>query len=395
MRFEDKIQEVRLRLSDENLDGWLLYDFRHNNELACQFLQIPPETLLTRRFLYWIPLKGSPVKVVHAVEETILEHLPGEKIVYRTWQELEETVQMLLTSSRRIAMEYSPQNTIPSISKVDAGTVDLIRSFGKEVLSSANLLQHFTCVWDEKKLKLHLEAANILSKTADETWEFIRQGLNGQSQINEFIVQKFMMEKFAFHHCISDDPPICAVNANSANPHYCPTYERSTPIQKGDFILIDLWCKKNEPQAVYADITRVAKAAPTATPKEIEVFNVVRNAQKAAIHFINERWSKQTPIRGCEVDRVCRHSIHSAGYGAYFIHRTGHNIDTKDHGNGAHIDDYETHDDRLLIPRTCFSIEPGIYLPGEFGVRLEFDVYLHLEGKIQITGGEQDAIHCF
>jgi Xaa-Pro aminopeptidase len=355
---------------------------------------MPSENLLTRRFFYWIPKAGEPVKILHGIEEKVLDHLPGKKNIYRTWQELEQTLQNTLAGTKKIAMEYSPRNALPYLSKVDGGTLELIRSFGLEVKSSANLLQQFTSVWNEKKLRLHLEAADVLDKTAHEAWEFIRHHLKNNKPISEFEVQSFILEKFAQNNCISQDPPLCAVNAHSANPHYTPTRETSLPINPGDFVLIDLWCKKNTSEAVYADITRVAVAAPEPTPRQKQIFEIVRRAQKAATDLVIDRFAKGEPIRGWEVDRTCRQVIQKAGFGDYFIHRTGHNIDINDHGNGAHIDDYETHDERLLIPCTCFSIEPGIYLPNEFGVRLEYDLYIHKDGEVQITGGQQNSIHC-
>jgi Xaa-Pro aminopeptidase len=263
-----------------------------------------------------------------------------------------------------------------------------------EVVSSANLLQNFISQWDEVKLKAHLDAAEVLNKVADQTWEMIKNSLNEGKFLTEYAVQQFMLERFTYHGCETADAPICAVNQNSANPHYAPCREHSAPIKLDDFILIDLWCKKKRPEAVYADITRVGIAAEKPTQRQVEIFNIVREAQRKATEFVIESFKANRPIRGWEVDRQCRDLIQAAGYGDYFIHRTGHNIDVNDHGNGAHIDDYETHDDRYLLPRTCFSIEPGIYLPGEFGIRLEYDVFIHPDRQVQITGGEQDEIVC-
>lgn len=389
-----KIEKTQVQLVEEHLDGWLLYDFRGGNDLALDFLKIPKGRLITRRFFYWIPSQGQPVKIVHGVEDDVLDHLPGGKETYRTWQELEKALSKLLKGKHVIAMEYSPRNALPYVSKVDGGTLDLIRSFGPEVKSSANLLQPFTSVWDEKKLHLHLEAAQVLDQTVEKTWDFIKRHLKEKNRVTEYDVQQFMIECFRQNDCVSQDPPICAVNEHSANPHYSPSSKEAASIQKGDFILIDLWCKKNQDEAVYADITRVGVADAQPTPKQQKIFDIVRAAQKGATDFIIERYNNEQAIKGWEVDRLCRQIIENEGYGQYFIHRTGHNIDINDHGNGAHIDDYETHDERFLIPGTCFSIEPGIYLPGEFGIRLEYDLYLHQNGQVQITGGIQNAIHC-
>ncbi len=394
MQFDLKLKQVQQKLTELNWDGWLLYNYRRSNDLACDFLEISPEALITRRFLYWIPQKGKPIKIVHAIEEGVLNHLPGEKITFQTWKEWEERIQDILISSRVVAMEYSPRNALPNLSKVDAGIVDLIRQFAVQVVSSAPLLQHFTGIWNGEKWKLHREAADALCRIVDKVWGRIAHFLKEGKLLTEFDVQQFMAEQFGNEQCHSDDLPICAVNANSANPHYSPNPDTALPIQKGDLILIDLWCKKKVSQAVYADITRVAMASSEPPPLQNSIFHIVRQAQKAATKLVEERFLKKQPVMGWEVDQAARNVIQTAGYGDYFIHRTGHNIDTKDHGNGANIDNYETHDDRLLLPRTCFSIEPGIYLPGKFGIRLEYDVFIHEDGKIQTTGGEQDELLC-
>ncbi len=394
INFEHIIEKAQRTLSGEHCDGWLLYDFRRSNELACDFLNISSNALLTRRFFYWIPCKGLPVKIVHGIESGVLDHLPGKKVLYRTWQELEKAIQTVLQDCSVVAMEYSPRNALPYISKVDAGTVEMVRDFGVKVISSASLLQQFSGIWDEGKFKHHLEAADVLSLIASEVWNLISKTLLENQTLTEFDVQQFMLGQFAKYDCIADDLPICAINANSANPHYVPSAKDSAVIRRSDFILIDLWCKKKVWNGVYADITRVAVAASKPTSEQRQVFEIVRLAQKTATDFIIERFSQDQAVRGWEVDQVCRDVIASAGCGDYFIHRTGHNIDSKDHGNGAHIDNYETHDDRLLLPSTCFSIEPGIYLPGHFGIRLEYDIFIHPSGKIQVTGGEQNEIMC-
>lgn len=394
MRFDQKISHVQELLSQADLDGWLLYDFRHSNDLACQFLELGADAFMTRRFFYWIPRQGAPVKIVHGIEDKVLVHVPGEKIRYRTWQELEKAIQDTLKGARKVAMEYSPRNALPYVSKVDAGTVELVRSFGVDVVSSADLLQPFTSVWNEKKLKSHLVAAAVLSQVADQVWELLSHSLKGGKFLTDYQVQQFMLERFAAHQCIAQDAPICAVNAHTADPHYIPVQERAVLIKPGDFVLIDLWCKKNEHEAAYADITRVAVAGQYPTNHQQTVFDIVRRAQKAATELVRTRFAEKKPLRGWEVDQAARDVIDEAGYRDYFIHRTGHNIDVQDHGPGAHMDNYETHDDRLVVPGTCFSIEPGIYLPGEFGVRLEHDVFVHKDGRVQVTGGEQDQIVC-
>lgn len=383
-----KIVDIQNDLIKENFDGWLIYDFRRSNDLGCKFLQIPYDTLLTRRFLYWIPKVGDPVKVVHQIESKVLDHLPGNVQTYQTWRDFEMVLQRILQGSARIAMEFSPRNAIPTVSKVDGGTIDLVRAFDVEVGSSANLLQSFTSVWSDAQLKSHLAAANFLDDLAAEVWNLIRSNDN----LNEYQVQQFMLQRFKEEGFVSEDPPICAVNANSANPHYSPSKEGSAPIKKEDWILIDLWCKQAGEENVYADITRVGFYGQRPSEKQQQVFEIVKGAQAVATDFLRRRFAKGEKVKGWEVDQVCRCHIVDAGYGPFFVHRTGHNIDTKDHGPGANIDNYETRDERELLPGTCFSIEPGIYLPNEFGVRLEYDVYLYPDRRVLITGGVQERI---
>jgi Xaa-Pro dipeptidase len=392
MNSETKIQRAQELINEFNLDGWLLYDFRRSNQLACEFLHLASTQLLTRRFFYWIPKKGAPCKILQAIESTVLDSVPGTLCIYRTWQDLENRIESILKGSKHIAMEYSPRNAIPYVSKVDAGTIEMIRGFGITVESSANLLQHFASIWDEHKFKLHLEAAHCLSDIVELSWGLIKRNLVKKNTLTEYDVQQFILEQMAARGFETSDPPICAVNEHSADPHYTPRLHSASPIHPNDFILIDLWCKKKQPEAVYADITRVGVAAAQPTSKQAEIFSIVRKAQKTATQLVQSRFLAKEPIRGWEVDQACRDVIIDAGYGEYFIHRTGHNIDRSDHGNGAHMDNFETHDDRLLLPKTCFSIEPGIYLPHEFGVRLEYDVFIHPDGHIQVTGGEQDQI---
>lgn len=383
----NKITRAKNLLKQQNIDGWLLYDFRRSNALACRFLDIAPEQLLSRRFYYWIPQEGDPIKIVSSVENP-LGHLPGKTVVFRSWEELEKSLHEVLSSSQTVAMEYSPFGAVPEVSRVDGGTIELIRKYVPQIVSSGDLLQEFTSVWDEKKWQSHLFAASVLDGIANQTWDWIRKQVD--KGITEYDVQQWMLRAMEEKGGMTDHPPICAVNAHSADPHYAPLAKTSSKIMRGDFILIDLWCKSKEKGAVYADITRMGAFAPT--PKQLEVFEIVKRAQSTALAFVKERYSRKQPLHGYEVDRVCRNVIGEAGYQEHFLHRTGHNIDELDHGPGAHLDDLETHDLRLLLPGTCFSIEPGIYLKGEFGVRLEYDVFLHPEGEVIVSGGIQEGI---
>lgn len=392
MDWQARIQDVQKHLQKEKIDGWLIYDFHKINSFAGEFLKLDPDLLVTRRFFYWIPAKGDPVKILHVIEPHVLPHVPGKTETYLKWQELEAQLEKVLKGSKTVAMEYSPRNAIPYLSKVDAGIVDLVRSFHVEVVSSASFLQHYTCVLDDQQLGFHLEAAQFLDKVVGDAWEKIADALRKGSKINEYQVRMFIADQMEASGFMTEGLPICAVNAHSADPHFEPLKEGSSEIKKGDFVLIDLWCKKKHPRAVYGDITRVAVADTASTERQREIFSIVRAAQKSATDLVIDRYARGESIKGFEVDAACRRVIEEKGYGKYFTHRTGHNIYTKDHGPGAHIDSLETQDLRELIPHTCFSIEPGIYIPGEFGIRLEYDVYLGDAGKVQVTGGVEDQL---
>ncbi|MBM3207382.1 MAG: M24 family metallopeptidase [Chlamydiae bacterium] len=386
------VSQVQGLLKESNLDGWLIYDFQKRNSIGINFLEIPDSAHLTRRMIYWIPSIGDPIKIVSIIEPNHLDHLPGSKLQYFSWVDFQKLISSILVNCKRVAMEFSHHCSIPYQSIVDAGFVDLVRSFGVEVCSSAGFIQQFTCVLNEAQRKSHLEAAELLNYLAEDAWEYIFRSLRDNLLITEYHVQQRIKEGFVKRGFISQGDPICAVNANSSNPHYSPNENCSALVSKGDFILIDLWCKKLESKAVYADITRVAVAGGKPSDKQREVFSVVRNAQKAATEFVIENMKSHQPVRGCDVDKKARMVISEAGYEDFFVHRTGHNIFIEDHGPGTHLDSIETCDDRDIIPGTCFSIEPGIYLPDQFGVRLEYDILTARDGSCEITGGEQDQI---
>ena len=394
MKFTEKLKEVQASLCREGIEGWLLYDFRRSNSLAHIFLEIPADKMVTRRFFYWIPQKGDPIKIVPLIEPYTLDHLPGIKWCYRGWQELERLLFSLTAENVKIAMEYSPYNALPVVSKVDAGTIELIRKAGAEVVSSANLLQHYTSVWTPNQLRSHLEAASVLEAIVDLTWSYIGRALHSQTPLDEYQVQQFMLQAMSEADCQTAESPTCAVNAHSGDPHYHPQSDQALPICEGDFILLDLWCKKKVPCAVYADITRVGVAAAQPTQKQKEIFDLVKKARDQATHYIKQHYACGQPLQGWQVDQVCREIIQEGGYGEYFIHRTGHNLGEEVHGPGANLDNLETHDFRQLIPGTAFTIEPGIYLPHQFGVRLEYDIYLNPSGQMQISGGIQEELMC-
>jgi Xaa-Pro aminopeptidase len=386
----DKIQQA---LKEADLDGWLFYSFRDSDPIAANILGTGGEGhIATRRWFYLVPQAGEPTKVCHSIERSALDHLPGRKLIYLPWQQLHEhlkTSLAALTDARtpRVAMQYSPEAAIPYLSRVDAGTIELIRSFGVDIISSANLVQQFESAWNDEQLAMHEEAARGLYASVKEAFEEIGRRITAGTPTNEYEIQQYILERFATRGMVSKDPPIVAVNGNSAMPHYEPTHDRHSPIQKGDFVLIDLWAKLERANSVYADITWTSFVGERVPDEVTKVFNIVRDARDAATDYVKDAFSAGRTIYGWQVDDVCRAVIQEAGYGDYFIHRTGHSIHTEVHGNGANIDNLETKDNRVLIPRTCFSIEPGIYLEGRFGVRSEIDVYVG-ESEARVTGGD-------
>ena len=389
-----KIQEAQKYLKEAQLDGWLLYDFHGNNPLTRHFLDIPNHQITTRRFFYWIPVKGEPTRLVHAIEPHVLDSWPGEKRTFLSWQSLEGEVGRILKGAKRVAMEYSPRNAIPYVSCIDAGTADLVRSFGVELVSSADFLPHFTAVLTQQQGESHIRAGEACSQIVAKVWKWIGDQLKQGRETTEYDVQQKIVAEFKAAHLLTDHPPIVGVNAHSADPHYEPLKESSSPIRKGDFILIDLWAKEKGEGAVYGDITRVGIAAERPTKRQQEIFEIVRKAQRAAVSLVRDRFTHRKRIEGWEVDDAARRVVKEAGYGEFFLHRTGHSIELSVHGSGAHMDNLEMHDVRPILPGTCFSVEPGIYFPGEFGIRLEHDVYVHKDGTVQVTGGEEDQIVC-
>jgi Xaa-Pro aminopeptidase len=293
----------------------------------------------------------------------------------------------LLTGAKRIAMEYSPRNGNPYVGRVDAGTIELVRSFGVVVESSGDLVQQFEATWDDDQETSHFAAAKVTDAAYGVAWSFIASEIKAKGQTTELEVQKRIMDHFAANACTTYSPPIVGVGPHSGDPHYEPTPQTNTPIRAGDFVLIDLWCKLDKPRAVYSDLTRVGFVGRDVPEKYTRIFNIVAAARDAGIDCVRQAFATKRPLTGAEVDDATRAVIDRAGYGQYFTHRTGHNIGQEVHGNGAHIDGLETRDDRRIMPRTCFSIEPGIYLP-EFGVRSEVDVYIDKSGKVHVTGGE-------
>jgi len=387
-----RVASIQAALREMGFDGWLLADFRGRNVLANRVLRRETEQMGTRRWFYWIPAQGEPVRICHAIEPRCLDGYPGALRLYAGWRQLHEALQTALRGARRVAMEYSPNNDIPYVSLVDAGTVELIRGFGVEVVSSADLVQRFEAVWTDEQRAMHMEAARRLLRIKDRAFLYIRQALLRGRPVTEYDVQQYIWRLYRQEGLVADHPPIVAVNQNASNPHYAPTKTEHAPIRMGDLILIDLWAKLNRPGAVYADTTWMAYAGKEVPSKYAEIFQIVYEAQSAAYDLIAQRFRAGQPVYGWEADDAARGVIRQRGYEAYFIHRTGHSIGQEVHGNGANLDNLETRDGRQLLPGTGFSIEPGIYLP-EFGVRSEMDVYLDPEkGPVVTTAPRQTAI---
>ena len=382
----EKIHAIQKTLQDQQIDGWLFYDFWKRNEFAQRLLEYPRHVLNTRRFFYLIPAHGEPKKLVHSIERWNLDHLPGEKIVFLSWQSLEEGIKTILKGLKKVAMEYSPGNAIPYISKVDAGTVEVVRSAGVEVVSSMDLAQFFESRWTEEAYKDNLETARIMRKVVDEAFYFMKEKITSRQPVTEYDVQQFMFGRFQANGLTTNEAPNCSVNANSGNPHYEPTKDVHSPLKEGDFVLIDLWSRKDKPGSTYNDITWVGFLGKTVPEKYTKIFNIVKGSRDAAVDFITKSLAAGKKIHGWEVDDVARNYITQAGYGEFFIHRTGHSITEDLHGSGVNLDNLETRDERTLIPETSFSIEPGIYFMDDFGVRSEIDVYITKDYKVVIPG---------
>lgn len=384
---------IQTALDELGIDGWLLYDFRGSNVLARRVLDIDARAILSRRFFYFVPRVGSPTKLTHRIEAGALDHLPGEKRIYLRWDELERAVTDLLrtpsgsAAGRKIAMEYSPRNANPYVSRVDAGTIELARSAGAEIVPSGDLIQRFEATWDDDQWRMHLAAAVHTRSAYDVAWGFIAERTRAGQPPKESDVQNRILEHFRAHGLVTDHPPIVGVGPHSGDPHYATTPASDVAIREGDFVLIDLWAKLDQPRSVYSDLTQVAFVGAVTPAKHQEIFRVVAAARDAAIDHARRAFKQGRPLPGWEVDQAAREVIEKAGYGAYFVHRTGHNIGQETHGNGANMDNLETREDRLVARRTCFSIEPGIYLP-EFGVRSEVNVFISPTGEVIVTGGE-------
>jgi Xaa-Pro dipeptidase len=378
------VGEIQEALRRENVDGWLFFDHHLRDPLAYRVLGFQPASHVTRRWYYFIPSDGEPKGLVHRVESKRLDPLPGEKVPYSSWTEQVDGIQRILGGARRVAMEYSPNCAIPYVAMVDAGTVELVRGLGVDVVSSAELIQHFEARWTPEALESHLEAGRRVDGVRREAFALIGERTRNGGSIEELEVKQFVLSEFARHGMVTPDGPIVGVNANAANPHYEPEPGMTLPIRRGDFVLLDMWAKLDQPGTVFYDITWTGFCGTDPPEKIRNVFTIVRDARDRAVERVKSAVSAGQVVRGFEVDDAARSYIAGKGYGPQFTHRTGHSIGQEVHGNGANMDNLETHDERRVVPWTCFSIEPGIYLD-DFGVRSEVNVFVG-DHEARVTG---------
>jgi len=382
------LDDIRNFLKSEKIEGWLMADFHARNNIAVEFLGLNPH--LTRRSFYFIPAEGEPTALVNHIEKDRFEHLPGRKIHFSNYKMLESELSSVLSGVTRVAMEFSPNNRLPYIGLVDAGTIELIKSFGVEIVSSADIISYFQARMTTWQVELHKRAAKLINDIKDEAFAFIRDSLMKKKMINERMVVLYILRRFEENNLVTDFPPCCAVDKNIINPHYDPTQAKSSPIEEGSLILIDLWAKLKTQKAVFADITWMAYAGEEVPEIYQQIFSTVTFARDKAVNFIAQKL-EQGPVYGYEVDDACREVITEAGYGDNFFHRTGHSILEKVHGPGPNIDNLETEDKRKLLPGHLFSIEPGIYLD-EYGFRSEIDCMLTDDGPEVTTKPMQTEI---
>ena len=384
------IENIQKALRESRLDGWLFFDHHRRDPLAYRILQLPESLQPTRRWYYFVPAAGQACKLVHRIEAGALDSLPGDRLTYSSWTDQQAKLMQILAKTSRIAMQYSPLCAIPYVSLVDAGTLELVRSSGVEVTSSADLVQRFEAQWTSGQFEQHLAAGKLVDQVRREAFHFIGTRLRSDAQVSEYEVQQSILSGFKRANLVTNHGPIVAANANASDPHYEPSRERTAFIKAGDLVLIDLWAKLAEPNAVYYDVTWVGFCGES-IPEEMQtVFEVVRDARKQASEFVIQKVGAKEEIAGYEVDDQARILITERGLGEFFFHRTGHSIGTEVHGTGANMDNFESHDERRIMPRTCFSIEPGVYL-ANFGIRSEINLYVG-NGNARVTGEQQEQI---
>ncbi len=384
------IPAIQSALQRQGFGGWLFFDHHHRDPLAYRILHLSSDAQASRRWYYFVPADGLPCKLVHRIESHALDSLPGREEQYSSWQEQQSKLCEMLRGAGKIAMQYSPNCAIPYVATVDAGTVELTRTCGVEIVSSANLVQEFEAQWSADQLESHLEAGRRVDQVRRAAFEFAGERVRNGVNTTEYEVQQFIRKAFEDAGLFTDHGPIVAVNSNASDAHYEPTRDRHSAVKACDLLLIDLWAKLKNPGAVYYDVTWTGFLGP-AIPDQIQnVFQVVRDARKSASQLVVQRFSQGQEVFGWEVDDAARGHIRNQGFGEYFIHRTGHSIGTEVHGNGANMDNFESHDDRKIIAETCFSIEPGVYLPA-FGIRSEVNVFAGSD-RAFVTGEEQEHL---
>ncbi len=384
-----KVEEVQKDLRAAKLDGWLFYDFRGRDPIAHRVLQLSPG-MRTRRWFYFIPAKGTPKKLVHKIETHSLAVLPGDTLYFSAHGELVGNLKKILGRARTVAMQYSAKNAIPYVSMVDAGTIELVRSAGVKVVTSADLVQKYEACWTKTQLESHLAAGRAIDAIVQGAFAHAGKSVREKTPITEYDLQQWILQKFEEAGIVTEEGPDVAVNKNASDPHYGPSREMSATIKEGDLLLLDVWGKLKSPDSVYYDVTWTGYLGAKVPDKFAKIFNVVRQARDRGVNMILDSIKAGKPLQGWQIDNAVRDVIDKAGYGKYFFHRTGHNIGQSVHGNGVNIDGLETRDERHLIPGTCNSIEPGIYLP-EFGIRSEVDVYIG-EREARVTGAVQTEI---
>jgi Xaa-Pro dipeptidase len=388
------LEALQAAIRDAGFDGWLFYDHHHRDPLAAQILGLDPKAHITRRWYYYVPAEGEPRKLVHRIEQGRLDTLPGAKGRYSSWQELASGIEAMLFDASRIAMQYSPNNAIMYVSMVDAGTIEFLRSLGKQIVSSADLVSHFEAVLNQEQIASHGVAQGAIDGILAEAWREMGRRLrphrDGKGTLTEFELVEWLSEAMRRENLVWENGPNVSANANSSDSHYVPTAEKAATIHEGDFILIDIWGRLDQPTSIFYDITWTGVVGREPSDYEQVVFETVRNARDAAIAKVEQAFAAGRPIYGYEGDDAARAVIQAAGFAKYFTHRTGHNIAHEIHGPGAHLDNLETHDERLILPNTCFSVEPGVYLP-EFGIRSEIDM-LTAPGKAWVTGRMQTEL---
>jgi Xaa-Pro dipeptidase len=383
------IQGMQSDLRAAKIGGWMFYDFRGRDPIAQRILKLP-EGMRTRRWFYFVPAKGTPKKLVHKIETESLASLPGETIYYAGQSELQKGIKKLIGSAKTVAMQYSPKNAIPYVAMVDAGTVEQVRGAGAKVVSSADLVQKYEACWSTEQLEAHRKAGAAIDRIVSAAFRHAAESVRKKDTLTEYDLQQWILKEFAAAGIWTEEGPDVAVGAHASDPHYAPAKEKASAIREGDLLLLDVWGKTKTAGSVYYDITWVGYLGAKVPEKYAKVFAVVREARDKAVELIRSSIAAHKPLQGWQVDNAARKVIEKAGYGKYFYHRTGHNIGQAIHGNGANMDGLETHDIRHLIPQTCTSIEPGIYLP-EFGIRSEVNVYID-EHEAAVTGAVQKEI---